>query len=77
MGQPTEELSGISKMKIRHFYCIHILISTYISITTNICMNSIYFAAITCEMTLEGLIISDQKHIDVDRACTVLSTMIL
>ena len=77
MEGSTQELSGIFKLKIRHFYCIHILISLYISITTNICTRSIYFTAITCEMTLEGLISSDQKHIDVDRACTVLSKMIL
>ena len=39
--------------------------SLYVSITESIYINSIYFAGITCETTLAGLINSDQKHIDV------------
>ena len=47
--------------------------SIYISITENIYINSVYFAAITCETTLAGLIDSDQKHIDVGPTGAVLS----
>ena len=47
--------------------------STHISITENIYINSIYFAAITCKTTLAELINSDQKHNDVGPTRTVLS----
>ena len=49
--------------------------SLYISIRENIYINSIFFAAITCETTLARLINSDQKHIDVGPTLTVLSGM--
>ena len=44
-----------------------------ISITENNYINLIYFAAMTCETTLAGLINFDQKHIDVGPTRTVLS----
>ena len=47
--------------------------SSHISITKNIDINSIYFAALTCETTLVGLINYDQKHIEVGPTRTVLS----
>ena len=51
--------------------------SSHISITENIYINSIYFAAITCETTLAGLINSDQKHIiDVCLTRIVLSVFL-
>ena len=46
--------------------------SLYISITENIYVDSIYFAAIACETTLAELRITDQKHIDVSTTRTVL-----
>ena len=49
--------------------------SLYALITENIYINSVYFAAITYERTLVGLINSDQKHIDVGPTRTVLSGM--
>ena len=45
----------------------------YISITGNNYLNSVNFAAITCEITLAGLINSDNKHIDIGPSLTVLS----
>ena len=50
--------------------------SIYISITENIYINSIYFAAITCEKTLAGWMNSDQKHIDAGPTRTVLSGLV-
>ena len=50
--------------------------SLYISITEKLYINSIYFAAITCETTLAGLINSDQKHTDVGPTRTVLFGML-
>ena len=47
--------------------------SHYVLITENIYINSIYFAAMTCEITLAGLINSDQKHIDVGPTRIALS----
>ena len=47
--------------------------SLYISIMDTIYIISIYFAVITCETTLAGLINSDQKHIGVSPTRTVLS----
>ena len=59
------------------FYCIYTLTSIHISITENIYIKLVYFAALAYETTLAGLINSDYEHIDVDPTRTVLSGFLL
>ena len=68
MKESTVELVGIFGLKIRHYFAvIYTLMSLYVLIPKNIYINSIYFAATTCETTLARLTNFDQNILTLAR----------